>query len=102
MVRMRFRWLGSRNSEHTAEPGTGAGKRRINDSDAAALLARYALVEIRDLAWRCSSGEERPSTDTCDHIHFPADLSHTCQGARGRAGADRARSAGDVLGVVNG
>lgn len=51
-------------------------RRRIDDREAAALLATCALTEIRYLAWQCLSGEEQPGADYLERIHFLADLAH--------------------------
>ena len=69
-------------------------RRRIGDSEAAALLARYALLEIREMAWRCSTGQEEPSAYTCERIHLLAHLAHNLPGiareaARWLGGRDR-------------
>lgn len=88
---IHFRWPWRPDSRRTATgPHSNAPFRReINDSEAAALLARWALLEIRDLAWRCRSGQERPDAEVFDRIHFLANAAHNLPGIAREGGRDR-------------
>jgi hypothetical protein len=76
-------------SEHTASAGDGPRRRTIDDSEAAALMAERALVEIRYLAWRSISNGKLASIDQLGRIHFLADLAHNLPGIAHRAAGRR-------------
>jgi hypothetical protein len=81
----------ARNEESATGSGTGTARRKINDSEAAALLATCALTEIRYLAWRCLSGEEQEGADYLERIHFLAELAHNLPGIAHKAVRARSR-----------
>jgi hypothetical protein len=65
-------------------------KRKINDSEAAALLSSRALIEIRYLAWQAISEDDQPPAEKFERIHFLANLCHNLPGIA-RAGPRVAR-----------
>jgi hypothetical protein len=89
-MRLAHRQREARGEKLAAE-GRPIRAHMINDEKAAALLATRALTEIRYLAWRVASGEEKPSKELFDRIRFLADLAHNMPGIARRLSGTRAK-----------